>query len=83
MLFMTLNSFPPKHCLLYSIEKVGLGTGEAVVETGATAFNRGKWSEGEGESEREERGKVSYELMLLLMTKMMVMMRQRVWFLSS
>jgi hypothetical protein len=51
LLFMTLNSFPPKHCLLYSIEKVGLGTGEAAVEKGAAASNRGKWSE------REERVK--------------------------
>src|SRR6187551_3290394 len=79
---MTLNSSPTKHCLLHSIKKVGSDNAEAAVETGAAAANRAKWSEWEGGIEREERGKVSYELMLLLRKIIIIMMRQRVGFLS-
>jgi hypothetical protein len=66
LLFMTLNGSPTKHCLLHSIKEVGSDTAEADVETRAAAANIAKWSEWEGGSEREEREKVSYELILLL-----------------
>lgn len=82
---MRLNGSPTKYCLLLPIKKVESDTAEAAVETRAAAANRAKWSEWEGGSDREERGKVSYELMLLmLLSKIIIMMitRQRVGFLS-
>jgi len=81
---MPLNGSPTKHCLLHPIKKVGSDTAEAAVETRAAAANRAKWSEWEGGSEREESGKVSYELMLLMLLRKIIkmMMRQRVGFLS-
>jgi len=83
---MPLNGSPTTHCLLHPIKKVGSGTAEAAVDTRAAAANGAKWSEWEGGSEREEREKVSYELMLLLMLLrkiiIIIMIRQRVGFLS-
>ena len=76
---MTLNSSPTKHCILHSIKKVGSDNAEAAVETGAAAANRAKCSEWEGGREREERGRVSYELMLLLRKIIIIMMMRQRW----